>query len=122
MDYKIFREHMRQLCDSTGKPLREIAEGLKISAPTLSRYLTGERLPEITYLVKVAEHFHVSLDWLVGLSGDKYELMPLELQEIASLYGAATMDDKRVVQAVLNKYRLEDKNDRENQSDGQYPR
>ena len=48
--------------------------------------------------------------------------MPLELQEIASLYGAATMDDKRVVQAVLNKYRLEDKNDRENQSDGQYPR
>lgn len=83
MDYNIFREHMRQLCESTGKPLREIAEGLKISAPTLSRYLTGNRLPEITYLVKVAEHFHVSLDWLVGLSGDKYELMPLELQEIA---------------------------------------
>ena len=74
MDYILFREHMRQLCESTGKPLREIAEGLKISAPTLSRYLTGDRLPEITYLVKVAEHFHVSLDWLVGLSGDKYEL------------------------------------------------
>ena len=116
MDYKIFREHMRQLCDSTGKPLREIAEGLKISAATLSRYLTGDRLPEITYLVKVADHFHVSLDWLVGLSGDKYELMPPELQEVASLYGAANADDKRVVQAVLNKYRLEEKDDGENQS------
>ena len=116
MDYKIFREHMRQLCDSTGKPLREIAEGLKISAATLSRYLTGDRLPEITYLVKVADHFHVSLDWLVGLSGDKYELMPPELHEVASLYGAANADDKRVVQAVLNKYRLEEKDDGENQS------
>ena len=107
MDYILFREHMRQLCESTGKPLREIAEGLKISAPTLSRYF-----------VKVAEHFHVSLDWLVGLSGDKYELMPPELQEVASLYGAANADDKRVVQAVLQKYRLEEKADDGKQSSG----
>lgn len=80
--------------------------------------LTGDRLPEITYLVKVAEHFHVSLDWLVGLSGDKYELMPPELQEVASLYGAANADDKRVVQAVLQKYRLEEKADDGKQSSG----
>ena len=136
MDYILFREHMRQLCESTGKPLREIAEGLKISAPTLSRYLTGDRLPEITYLVKVAEHFHVSLDWLVGLSGDKYELMPPELQEVASLYGAANADEEDVREpflaqlvsnlddlffvgeAVLQKYRLEEKADDGKQSSG----
>lgn len=121
MDYKIFREHMRQLCESTGKSYKLIADDLKITAATLSRYITGDRIPELTYLIKVANHFNVSLDWLVGLSGDKYELMPPELQEIASLYGAATPDDKRVVQAVLNKYRLEEKDDGENQSGGQDP-
>ena len=63
--------------------------------------MTGDRLPEITYLVKVAEHFHVSLDWLVGLSGDKYELMPPELQEVASLYGAANADEEDVGIALL---------------------
>ena len=66
MDYILFREHMRQLCESTGKPLREIAEGLKISAPTLSRYLTGDRLPEITILSKWPSIFmSLSIGWLV---------------------------------------------------------
>lgn len=40
------------------------------------------------------------------MSGDKYNVMPKEVQEIADLYQAATTDDRLVVDAVLKKYRV----------------
>ena len=102
---------MRQLVESSGKLYKDVASDLGIAAPTLTRYMTGERVPELTYLVRVCEHFHVSLDWLIGLSGDKYELLSPELQEVATLYATASLDDRRVIQAVLSKYKREVKND-----------
>ena len=111
MDYKIFNSRMRQLVESSGKLYKDVASDLGIAAPTLTRYMTGERVPELTYLVRVCEHFHVSLDWLIGLSGDKYELLSPELQEVATLYATASLDDRRVIQAVLSKYKREVKND-----------
>ena len=105
MDYKIFNGRMRQLVESSGKLYKDVASDLGIAAPTLTRYMTGERVPELTYLVRV------SLDWLIGLSGDKYELLSPELQEVATLYATASLDDRRVIQAVLSKYKREVKND-----------
>ena len=76
MDYKIFNGRMRQLVESSGKLYKDVASDLGIAAPTLTRYMTGERVPELTYLVRVCEHFHVSLDWLIGLSGDNMSCFP----------------------------------------------
>lgn len=105
MDYTIFREHLRQLVDSRGKTIQDLAADLNMSTPTLSRYLTGNRTPDLPYVVKISEYFNISIDWLLGLNGEKFELMPPEIQEVAELYSLATLDDRRVVQAVLSKYR-----------------
>ncbi|WP_278941165.1 helix-turn-helix domain-containing protein [Anaerotruncus colihominis] len=120
MDYGIFREHLRQLVTGSGKTLQDLAADLNMSTPTLSRYLTGNRTPDLPYVVKISEHFNISIDWLLGLNGEKFDIMPPEIQEVAVLYAVATEDDRRVVQAVLKKYKEEsdhEPNDKKEQNE-----
>lgn len=105
VDYSAFRENLRRLVEGTSKTQAEVAEELGMSAPTLNRYLVAKRTPDLPYVVQIANHFNVSIDWLLGLTGEKYNVLPKEVQEIADLYQAATKDDRRVVEAVLNKYK-----------------
>lgn len=81
-----------------------------MSTPTLSRYLAGKRTPDLPYVVKISEYFNISIDWLLGLNGEKFDVMPPEIQEVALLYSVATKDDRRVVQAVLGKYKEAENN------------
>jgi len=110
LDYAVFRENLGILVDRTGKTLQELAEELNISTATLSRYLAGDRTPELSYVIKISKYFNISLDWLLGLRGDDLELLPQEIQEIAILYSVAANDDKRVVRTILGKYKQEDSN------------
>lgn len=107
MDYEIFREHLRQLVSGSGKTLQDLSADLHMSTPTLSRYLSGNRTPDLPYVVSISQHFNISIDWLLGLNGEKFDIMPPEIQEVATLYSVATEDDRRVIQAVLKKYKGE---------------
>lgn len=44
----------------------KLALDLNMSQNTISRYETGEREPGICELVKIADYFDVSIDYLVG--------------------------------------------------------
>lgn len=110
MDYSIFRQNLKQLIQSRGKTVKSFSADVNITEATLSRYLSGNRIPDLQYVVRLANYFGVSVDWLLGLSGDKFEVMPPQLQEVVTLYSRATEDDRNVVQAVLAKYRLPDDN------------
>lgn len=46
----------------------EIAKYLDITQVQYSRYETGERLIPITHLIRLAEFYKVSIDYLVGLT------------------------------------------------------
>lgn len=46
----------------------EIAKYLGITQVQYSRYETGERLIPITHLIRLAEFYKVSIDYLVGLT------------------------------------------------------
>ena len=105
MDYSFFRENLRNLINVRGVTIKAFAEEVNASSATISRYLSGDRTPDLPYVVKIAEYFNVSIDWLLGINGDKFDVMPKEVQEVASLYSLASPDDRRVVQAVLGKYK-----------------
>lgn len=107
MDYTIFRENLQSLIDIRSSSLKSLSEEIKVTPATLSRYLSGQRTPDLPYVVKIATFFNVSIDWLLGLNGDKFDVLPKEVQQIANLYQLASLDDRRVVQAVLAKYQKE---------------
>lgn len=60
-----WNERIRQLRQQSNLSQKEFAERLGIAAVTLNRIENGHRHPDIHLLEKIAEHFHVSLDWLV---------------------------------------------------------
>lgn len=104
-DYTTFRKNLKALMESRGFSNLSFAEEIGITAPAISRYLTGNRKPELPYVVKIAQYFNVPIDWLLGLNGDRFDIMPQELQEVVYCYSLATLDDRHVVQAVLQKYK-----------------
>lgn len=105
MDVTIFQERLRRLMESRGFSLRALSDEVGITPATLSRYLSTNRIPDLAYVIKLAEYFNVSVDWLIGLNGDRFDMLPKEIQDVAFHYSLATEDDQRVVQAVLNKYK-----------------
>lgn len=48
-------------------PLSEIAESIKMSKATLSKYENGKIEPGLRTLIKLADYFGVTLDWICGL-------------------------------------------------------
>lgn len=104
IDFNKFRANLRKLIDSRGMTLGELSSETGMAAATISRYLNAVRVPDMSNVMCIADYFNVSIDWLVGNCGDKFKILPKELQDVAIKYSIASDDDKRVVDAVLAKY------------------
>lgn len=109
--FEAFRRNLKVLINNRGMNQADMASELGMSTAALSRYLNGVRSPDLEYVIKIANYFNISVDWLLGLTGERYNVMPADLQEVAWLYSLATKDDQNVVQAVLAKYREAAKSD-----------
>ncbi|MBP3667143.1 MAG: helix-turn-helix transcriptional regulator [Clostridia bacterium] len=59
---------LRELRASAGLTQTEIADILEMQQNQYSRYERGERELPMHLFVKLAEHYKVSLDYMVGLS------------------------------------------------------
>ena len=57
---------LKKLRKEKGISQLKLALDLNMSQNTISRYETGEREPGICELVKIADYFDVSIDYLVG--------------------------------------------------------
>ena len=62
----LFKKRLRELRGADS--LQKTAEELGISRATLGFYENGERKPDIEILVRIAQYFHVSCDYLLGLT------------------------------------------------------
>lgn len=106
-DFSAFQKNLRNLIDSHGITVKGLAEDVNISHVTISRYLNGHREPDLKYVLSLAQYFKVSIDWLLGFSDDRYEVLPQESRALITLFNKASPDDRRVIEAVLSKYREE---------------
>ena len=57
---------LKELRKKKGISQLRLATDLNTTQNTISRYETGEREPGIDELIKIADYFHVSIDYLVG--------------------------------------------------------
>ena len=63
---KIFRERLKETRLSCKWTQRQIADALGISQPSYIRYENGTSEPTLENLVKIADLFDVSVDFLLG--------------------------------------------------------
>lgn len=62
----IFAERLRYLLDCQEIKLKALAPKLGISPSTLGNYALGLREPDFEILVRIADYFNVSTDYLLG--------------------------------------------------------
>lgn len=58
--------NLKKIRRTAGISQLKLALDLNMSQNTISRYETGEREPGIAELIKIADYFNVSIDYLVG--------------------------------------------------------
>ena len=61
---------VRDLREDNDKTQKEIAQVLNMQTTVYQRYERGERELPLWAAIKLAEYYHVSLDYLVGLTDD----------------------------------------------------
>ena len=67
----IFAERLLKLINENHTSYSEIALLCKTTRQTVSCYVTGKNVPRLDKLLKLAKHFNVSADYLIGLSNIK---------------------------------------------------
>ena len=63
---KIFMDRLKEQRKLYGLTQRDMAERLGISQPSYIRYENGSAEPSLESLVKIADTFDVSVDYLLG--------------------------------------------------------
>ncbi len=63
-----FPSRLRQLRNKKGESQATLAKELMVTKSTISLYETGDNVPDARTIRKMAEHFEVSADYLLGLS------------------------------------------------------
>lgn len=62
-----FTDIIVELMKQEGLSQKELAEKINVTEASMSRYIKGERIPRIDVLVKLANVFNVSIEYLQGL-------------------------------------------------------
>lgn len=66
-----FEERLRLLRAETGLSQKQTAEILGITLRQYQRFEGGEQRPGFDNLIKMADHFQISLDWFTGRKEDR---------------------------------------------------
>ncbi|OXC06755.1 transcriptional regulator [Ligilactobacillus agilis] len=76
-------EIIKKLASKRNKSLQQVAEDLNFSKNLFYRWKTSD--PKAKDLEKVADYFHVSIDYLMGRTDDKASLSPREFEDIGQM-------------------------------------
>ncbi|AJE12370.1 XRE family transcriptional regulator [Clostridium botulinum] len=70
----MFGDRLRELREEKQLTQEELGKLLNVSRQAVSSYEKGENEPTIDALVKIANIFNVSLDYLLGRTKERYNL------------------------------------------------
>lgn len=104
----MFFEIYNQLCRNIGKSANKVAKDLSIASGTVSEWKKG-RIPQNSTLLKIAEYFDVSVDYLLGNTDEKntpntvssIEGIDLTQSEQEIIQMLRKMDRDQLLKAVL---------------------
>lgn len=65
-----FASRVKELRTSKGLTMEQLAKEIGSTRATISNFENGQRKPSLDMVIKLAEYFQVSLDYLVGRTDD----------------------------------------------------
>ena len=85
-------ERIKLLREIKGISQTKLAKDLYIGRSTISEYESGIKQPPISALVKIADYFDVSLDYLAGRTDKKISIEKLD-NRLSTRYGEIPLND-----------------------------
>ena len=65
-----FPKRLKELRLANGLTQKDLAKAIEVGRTTISEYESGKIVPKQEGLLKIANHFNVSVDYLTGVSND----------------------------------------------------
>ena len=65
-----FAKRLKELRLNNGLTQKELAKSIEVGRTTISEYESGKIVPKQEGLLRIANHFNVSVDYLTGVSDD----------------------------------------------------
>jgi transcriptional regulator with XRE-family HTH domain len=97
-----FAERLQELREDKAISRKELAKILNITISALGMYERGHREPNIEMLIKLADYFNVSLDFLVDRAFNKINIKEiLDALKIKNSIEALPNDSKMIVEYIL---------------------
>ena len=88
-----------------GETQEEVAESVGISYVSLSRYETGRRMPKMNILARLAEHYGVTVDELIGRDDAETKKEPASSggqdEKLLDLYSRLTPENRIRIDSYL---------------------
>lgn len=76
---------LRTLIETTNTKREDLAKAIGVSSVAIGQYYNGETLPSIEKLIKIADYFHVSTDYLLGKT--KIQTLDVTIKQICEITG-----------------------------------
>ena len=101
---KIFAVRFKSIRTQKGFTQLEMAEFLDCSQQTINVWESGQHTPKIAMLVKIADSFSVSVDWLLGRKEPVKIIteIPQDAKVIVDLYRKFNNDGRTEAEKMLN--------------------
>lgn len=100
-----FGRNLQEHLSSHGIEQKWVAEKMGTSQATLSRYVTGARLPGVESLVELAQVLGVSVDYLLGIEQPASKAkLSTELTILTQCYSQTPLSIRKIIWASLDPY------------------
>ena len=100
----MFAKQFKELIDKRGLTQRAVAERINTTETTISRYVSGDRTPNIETAVELASVLGVTLDVLVGADLPAASRTPPDVNILVACYVKASIADRQVLWSLLDRY------------------
>lgn len=100
----MFAKQFKELIDKRGLTQRAVAERINTTETTISRYVSGDRTPNIETAVELASVLGVTLDVLVGADLPAASRTPPDVNILVACYEKASIVDRQVLWSLLDRY------------------
>ncbi len=102
---KTFNNILREHLNSHGISQKWLADQMNTTTATISRYVTGGRVPSLESLVDLSQALNVSVDYLLGIErpAPKSRTAP-DIAVLTSCYEQAPVSIRKILWAALDPY------------------
>lgn len=100
---KAFKQRLSASIKENNLTQQELAKAIGTTRQAISWYVRGDNLPSVDVLMKMADYFNVSMDYLMGRDTDKEEPILEDkdvLQKAIDTYGEEAQQDMAIEEAL----------------------